>query len=129
MATLQLAAADNLTEDLIQYVVNGVPDEILDTIDIQRELASSEDLVSEPVTLLVTITLTPAIVNAIVKLIEKWLENHRELKSLEIVADGFSKSSEAGRSLSRLAQVQASTTVVSLVTANGAGENGQDKTL
>jgi hypothetical protein len=109
MATLRFEAGDH-TESIVGFVTSELDDSLLDTINVDREVASTSGLASEPITLAATITLTTTAIVAVLRIVERWLEMQRQLQTLEIVADGFAKSSEAGEHLTRLAEKHAEVT-------------------
>jgi hypothetical protein len=110
MATLRIEAGQR-TEEVVGFVLNNLSDEALDEVDIVREKAADEGLVSEPITVAAVITLTATGVLAITRLIELYMEHNRQISTLQIVANGFSQSSEAGRSLAELAKAHAQVSV------------------
>ncbi len=56
MNTLEIRAGE-ATEDLLQLILQQVDDDTLDQIEIEREQAPAEGLVSEPITIGVVLTL------------------------------------------------------------------------
>jgi len=102
MAMLRFEAGDN-TEELLQYVLDGLDQDLIDQMSVDRDLEEMSGLASEPITTAVTITVATTSILAITRLIERWLEHKRQLDTLRIVADGFRQSDEVGKSLASLA--------------------------
>jgi hypothetical protein len=110
MATIQIEAGEK-TEDVLSFVLNALDDQTLDDIDVDRKMAATEGLVSEPITIVAVITATTTGVLAITRLVEKYMEHRQQLKVLSIVADGFERSSEAGKNLEKLAEKYAQVSI------------------
>lgn len=104
MSTTIKIEAGEQTEDLLQFVLSQIDDQMLDTIEIDREVAPQSGLASEPITTTILLTLASTAVIAISRLIERWMEERRQLREISVVAEGFSQSSEEGRALTELAR-------------------------
>ncbi len=103
MTRIRIEAGD-ATEAVAGFITAELSDAELDQVEVEREIAPTESLASEPVTVAVTFALSPLVAVAILRLLERWLENSRQERAIELVLDGFSLSSEAGRAAARLAQ-------------------------
>jgi hypothetical protein len=110
MTKLELKAGDQ-TEELLRFITNELDDEVLDTIEIEREGLRSDKLATEPLTVAATLTLATTTVVIIGRLIERWLENKKQIDQLDIVAEGFKQSDEAGKALSVLAKMNAKVSI------------------
>ncbi len=102
MAILEISANEH-TEEVIQYILDGLSDNEVDALQIDRQVQKPDGLASEPVTTAVLITLGTVAASAVLRLLERWLENQRQLEQLRLVADGFTQSDEAGKQLAALA--------------------------
>jgi hypothetical protein len=81
-------SASGHTEELIQYVLDGLDKNEFDLIDsIDRESGSEDGLAREMVTAAATISVSIAGINAIVRLIEKYLEYKHSETTLRILVD------------------------------------------
>lgn len=106
MPVLRLEA-DERTGMLVDFVTQELDDTTLDQIDVEREIAPTEGLASEPVTVAVTLTLGTTAIVAVLRIVERWLESQRQMSTLTIVAEGFEQSDEAGKQLAALARKHA----------------------
>lgn len=92
------------TENLLQAILSELSDEVLSEVDIDREIADTSGLASEPITISVTITIAVSsvlIVN-ITRLIERWLENKRRKESETLLINAYNVSKAAGDALKEL---------------------------
>jgi len=111
MPKVLIDAADH-TEELAQFIAHGLDDETLDGIQFDRQLAETEGLASEPITMAVVLTLSPIAAAVVVRLIERWLENRRQKGALRLVLEAFSKSDEAGKAVAQLAERHAKISII-----------------
>src|SRR4051794_22257453 len=110
MATITLKAGD-ATEELISFITNGLPDDLLDATDIEREHAKDFQVASEPITIGVLVTVTPVAAIAIARLLEKWLEARRQQGNIKLVLEAFGLSDEAGAAVARIAEKHADVSI------------------
>lgn len=110
MARLEIRVGRR-TEDLLQFLTSDLSDAELDTVDIQREQEKSDKLATEPFTVAATLTLSTSLVIALGRVIERWIEKQNQLEHLEIVAEGFRISDEAGKGLTRLSEKHATVSI------------------
>jgi len=110
MPTIRIDAGDQ-TEDLLLFITSQLDDATLDEIDIQREGVKSDNLATEPFTAAATLALATTAIVSVSRIIERWLENRRQLEHLHIIANGFTKSDEAGRALSDVSKAHAKVSV------------------
>jgi hypothetical protein len=110
MPTLLLEAGDD-TESLVRYITNELEDNELDQVDVKREVAQSENLATEPLTITATLLLSAPLVIAVGRIIERWLENRNQLDHLRIVAEGFEQSDKVGKSLAEISKAHAKVSV------------------
>ncbi len=114
MATL-LVACDKDTEALLQSILDDLDQGTLaaleqsevDNIEVVREFAPTSGLTHEPITVAATITLAAILVPRVARIIERWMEHQRQLRELNIVADGFDRSDTAGKALAHVAEIHA----------------------
>lgn len=109
MQIIRIEASDQKTENLIQFVTNGLDDSTLDEIEITREVKKHLELMSEPITIAVNIALGTAAIASVTRLIERWLENQRQKDTLSIIANA--PSDEARKLLTALAEKHARVSV------------------
>lgn len=102
METLEISANEQ-TEEIVQFLLSQLSEDEIDALQIERLVKRPERLASEPITTAVLITLGTVGASAVLRLLERWLENKRQLAHLRLVADGFSRSDEAGKQLAALA--------------------------
>jgi hypothetical protein len=110
MAQIKLMAGDD-TEDLISFVANELPPELLDAMEIERIHAEDIQVASEPITVGALISLTSVAAIAVTRLLEKWIENRREREHMNLVVRAFGVSDEAGRALAELARKHADVSI------------------
>lgn len=110
MATIRLKAGD-ATEELISFITNGLPDELLDATEIEREHPKDFQVASEPITFGVLMTLTPVAAIAVARLLEKWLEARRQCEHIKLVLEAFDLSGEAGAAVARIAEKHADVSI------------------
>ena len=103
MTRIRIEAGD-ATEAVAGFITAELSDAELDQIEVDREIAPTEFLASEPMTIAVTFVLSPLVSVAILGLLERWLEKSRQERAIELVLDGFDRSSDAGRAAAQLAQ-------------------------
>ena len=103
MPSIHIDAGDQ-TEALLQYITNELDDKTLDQIEIEREVVKSDNLATEPLTTAATLALATTAVIAVARIIERWMENHRQMTQLRIVAEGFKQSDEAGKALAEVSK-------------------------
>ena len=99
---LKLQAGEE-TEDLLKFILDDLPNETLDEIDVERTQARAHGLASEPITTAVVLTLGPPLVKRVCKLIDKWLEHRREERQMQLVLTAYERSPEIGAALADLA--------------------------
>jgi hypothetical protein len=103
------------TEELVQFILNDLEKEKLDdterkeaeNIEVLRESAPTTGLSSEPTTIAATITLATILVPRVARIIERWMVHQQQLKEMQIVADGFSRSDAEGNALAHIAETHA----------------------
>ena len=105
-ATLDLEAGA-LTEELFQFLLDGLPPQELDELEVERRFAETRGLASEPTTLGVSLVLTSSMVVAICRLVARWLEQQRQDSQMKLVLRAYGHSEEAGKALTRLAEEHA----------------------
>jgi hypothetical protein len=110
MPTLYLDAGSH-TEDLLTFLTNELDDDLLDSIEIEREGLKSDRLATEPITIAATLTLATTTVIVVGRIIERWMEGQRQLQQLRVVANGFKQSDEAGKALAALGKENAKVAV------------------
>ena len=111
MATLHFACGKN-TEDLVQFILDDLEHEKLndierkgvDDLNVTRESEPTTGLSGEPITIAATITLATILIPRIARIVERWMVHQQQLKELQIVADGFSRSSAEGKALAHVAE-------------------------
>ncbi len=103
--------ADISTDSLVNFITNELSDDDLDNVDVQRIQDESSKLATEPVSVVAIITLSTTLAVSVCRIIERWIEMQKELKHMEIVADGFKISDEAGKALAKLGEKHASVSI------------------
>ena len=110
MTQIKLTAGD-ATEDLVAFITNELPDEVLDETEIEREHAKDFQVASEPITVGVLMTLTPLAVISVARLVEKWLESRRQQEQIKLAIQAFGVSDEAGKAIAQIAQKHADVSI------------------
>lgn len=90
------------TEDILQAFLAEISDETLSEIEIEREIADTSGLASEPITIAITLTASSVVIVHLTRLLERWLENRRREKSEKLLITAFQTSTEAGNALLEL---------------------------
>ena len=97
-------AMQEYTADFLRDALNDLPNDTLDQLQIDYELESSDGLAGEPILIGALITGSTIAISAFVRLLERKMENNRQEKQLDIVAEGFRESPELGELLADLAK-------------------------
>ena len=107
MPELCLVAGDE-TEALVQFITTQLDDDMLDELDVQRDIVSTTNLVSEPITTGVALaTASVACMGLVARLIERWLERSRQKEQLTILASTLLQNTEAGKVLAAVVEKHA----------------------
>lgn len=92
------------TEAMLQFITDELDDATLDEIEIQRDVVKSDNLATEPLTAAATLTLATTAIIAVARIIERWMENKRQETQINIVAEGFKQSDQAGKALAEVSK-------------------------
>jgi hypothetical protein len=93
--------AGDLTEDLVSFVTATLADDVLDAVDVGRELDRQNNFASEPITIAAILICTTSAVIEIGRIVETWLENKREDDQTRLVIEAYTASPEAGAAVER----------------------------
>jgi hypothetical protein len=103
MPTILIDAGDE-TEALLQFIAKELDDKTLDEIEVVRDVAKSENLATEPLTVTATLALATGSLIPVARIIERWMENRKQATQLRIVLEGFQQSDDAGKALADVAK-------------------------
>ncbi|MED5803355.1 hypothetical protein VX037_20225, partial [Gordonia sp. Z-3] len=91
--------AGSLTEDLISYVTGELEDDVLDEVEVGRELDRPDHYASEPITIAAILIGTTAAIVQIGRLLERWTEMSRQKSQVNLVIKAYTVSPEAGKAV------------------------------
>lgn len=103
MSSIKLRFGD-ATEDLLGFLTRSLSDDEVDEIEVERVMAKSVGLASEPTTVAAVVTLSSVVAISLCRLIERYFEERRQLRQMELVLEAYGVSVEAGREIAELAK-------------------------
>ena len=78
-------AAGTDTEDLVNFIFQQLPDEIVDGVDLKRLSPEEAGVARELVTAAAILTLSSTITVSVVRLIERWMEGRRQREAVQLI--------------------------------------------
>jgi hypothetical protein len=110
--------AGDLTEDLISYIADELAKQdvnMLDEVEIGRELHRPDALAGEPITIAVLLVCgTTAATIEVGRIVERWLENRRQREQIKLTIEAFKLSDKAGEAVAGIAEKNADTELTKL---------------
>jgi hypothetical protein len=82
---------------LAEFILGELDDETLDHVDVVREFADASGNANEPITLCALLTFSGVAVVTVGRLVERWMELHATERQIDLVADVYAESPEAGK--------------------------------
>jgi len=99
------------TDNFLEGLFEQIDDQVLDELQVERELQSSYGLAGEPITVGAVITGGTVVISAVLRLIERYLEHKQQLKMATLVAEGFAAQPELGAILAEIAKKNAEVSI------------------
>lgn len=92
-AKLSISAGER-TEDVLQELLSEFSDEVLDEVDVDREMPLGEGLAAEPITVSVVLVVSPIVLLALVRAIDRYVEGRMALQSARVIIEAHEKDPE-----------------------------------
>ena len=92
-AKLSISAGER-TEDVLQELLSEFSDEVLDEVDVDREMPLGEGLATEPITVSVVLVVSPIVLLALVRAIDRYVEGRMALQSARVIIEAHEKDPE-----------------------------------
>ena len=93
---------DRHAEAIVTYIMNNLPDETIDGIELERISPISGGVAREVITTAAVLTLVPTVTVAVVRLIERWMEINRQQKSTQFIYEASKANPAALKALAEL---------------------------
>lgn len=110
METLVLKCGTE-TESLLQFIVNNLTVEQIDSIEIEREYDDIPGIGGEPLTTSIILALTPIITIQVSRIIERWLEIKNQQTQLKLTLEALALSEESGKVVAKIVTNNANVSV------------------
>jgi hypothetical protein len=95
-------AAGRDTEDLVNFIFQQLPDEVVDEVDLKRLSPEEAGVARELLTTAAILTASSTIAVSVVRLIERWVEARRQREAVELIYEAGKENPDVVKVLTEL---------------------------